>query len=222
MLLMAILIEDGSGGIWALGVDDNGEFTVAPASGSPTTLFLNDDAGESWQVVPIPLSPTSAEVDAISVASSSYPLSVTLTSPGGFPYALSIITTTAGPGILDTALVFPTPAPASPKVAFTGTAYLVPLQATPQTLTITMNGVEYDVTVFWCWPADCWMMNIADSNGNPILSGIPIVTGCDLLAQFEYLGFDGQLIAETDNDTDAVPTFNNLGTQGNLFFVVQP
>lgn len=100
------------------------------------------------------------------------------------------------------------------------TPYLIPLQNQQQALSISIAGVTYQLTVTWCDPAQCWVMNIADNAGNPILSGIPLVTGADLLEQFGYLEFGGQLIAQTDNDPTAVPTFQNLGSTGNLFFVV--
>jgi hypothetical protein len=83
-----------------------------------------------------------------------------------------------------------------------------------------MGGVQYQLTVRWNNVNQAWTLDIADVNGNPILDGIPIVTGVDLLEQFGYLNFGGQLIAQTDNDANAVPTLANLGTGGNLYFVV--
>jgi hypothetical protein len=100
------------------------------------------------------------------------------------------------------------------------TAYLVPLQNTAQTLTIFMGGNSYNLRVLWNVPASCWVLDIYDASGNPVVLGIALVTGVDLLAQFGYLNFGGQLFAQTDFDTLAVPTFNNLGQNGNLYFVV--
>lgn len=102
----------------------------------------------------------------------------------------------------------------------TVTPFLIPLQPTPQTLTITVAGVQYQLRLIWNTQNDAWTLDISDVNGNPILSGIPLVTGADLLEQFGYLDFGGQLIVQTDNDADAVPTLQNLGSTGNLFFVV--
>lgn len=67
--------------------------------------------------------------------------------------------------------------------------------------------------------ATCWVVDILDQDGNPILMGVPLVTGCDLLEQFAYLGFGLQMIAQTDFDTDAVPTFENLGREGHLYLL---
>ncbi len=89
----------------------------------------------------------------------------------------------------------------------------------PQQMQISLNGTVYSIKARWCDPANCWMMDLSDSSGNPILLGVPLVTGADLLDQYEYLGIGGALIVQTDNDVDAVPTFANHGSQAGLYFV---
>jgi hypothetical protein len=69
---------------------------------------------------------------------------------------------------------------------------------------------------------EAWTLDLADQNQNPVVSGIPLVTGVDLLAPYGHLNIGGQLIAQTTNDTDAVPTLANLGSTGNLYFVLLP
>lgn len=101
-------------------------------------------------------------------------------------------------------------------------AFQIPLQPNPQILQVTLAGTAYQFTVKWNDANQAWTLDIADSSGNPIISGIPIVTGQDLLAPYGYLNFGGQLIAQTTNDTDAVPTLANLGSTGNLYFVLNP
>lgn len=99
--------------------------------------------------------------------------------------------------------------------------FLIPLQqGTPQQFGITLNGVQYQLTIRWCSPGQVWIMDIADTNDNPVLQGVPLVTGSDLLEQFEYLGIGGVLLAQTTNNALAVPTFANLGDTGNLYFVL--
>lgn len=100
------------------------------------------------------------------------------------------------------------------------TPYLIPLTAQPQTLTVTLGGNQYNLRVLWNSAANCWVLDIYDASGNPVVLGIAVVTGVDLLGQFGHLNFGGQLIAQTDFDTLAVPTQTNLGTNGNLYFVV--
>lgn len=100
------------------------------------------------------------------------------------------------------------------------TPYEIPLSASPQTFSISLNKVDYNITLEWCDPSNAWKIDIADVNNVKILSGIPLVTGVDLLEPYAYLNFGGQLIVQTDHDTDAVPTFENLGANGHLYWVV--
>lgn len=102
------------------------------------------------------------------------------------------------------------------------TPYELPLQATPQSLTIELAGNTYQLTVRWNVTASCWAMDIADSTGAALVNGIALVTGVDLLEQFSYLELGGALVCQTDSDLTAPPTFENLGTTGHVFFVVTP
>lgn len=99
-------------------------------------------------------------------------------------------------------------------------AYEVPMTPVAQSFQIALGGTVFGLTVFWCSPAACWVMNIADSNGAPIVNGIAIVTGVDLLQPYAYLDFNGSLIVFTDGDADAVPTFDNFGIASHLYFCV--
>ncbi len=96
----------------------------------------------------------------------------------------------------------------------------VPLIANPQRFSIQLNGVGYVFVVKWNTADDAgWILDIQDENNVPLVGGIPLVTGADLLAQYGYLGFTGQLQVQTDFDLDAVPTFDNLGDTSHLYFV---
>lgn len=101
------------------------------------------------------------------------------------------------------------------------TVYEVPLSANPQAFAISLAGVTYGLTVRWNAAAASWTLSIADANGNPILGGLPLVTGADLLGQYGYLGIGGSLVVQTDHDTDALPTIDNLGAESHLYFVVK-
>jgi hypothetical protein len=103
----------------------------------------------------------------------------------------------------------------------------IPLVSPPQTFSVTLNQVAYELTVRWRNPGafsgetllpGAGYLDIADANGNPIVQGIPLVTGADLLAQYEYLGIGGALFVQTDYDLNAVPTFENLGQTAHLYW----
>ena len=100
--------------------------------------------------------------------------------------------------------------------------YLVPLTNTPQTFNITLGGVDYIVTCRWN-PADegGWFLDIVDAaSGTNLINGLPLVAGCDLLEQYGYLNFGGALVIYTNAQGMVPPTFENLGSDSNLFFTV--
>lgn len=100
------------------------------------------------------------------------------------------------------------------------TIYEIPTSASPQSFQIALAGVTYKLTLMWRdAPYGGWTLDIADSAGNLILSGVSLVTGADLLAQYAYLGLGGELWVQTDSVPAEVPTFDNLGTDSHLYFV---
>lgn len=96
--------------------------------------------------------------------------------------------------------------------------YEVPLSTSPQKLQVVMGGIQYQLVLIWRTGSG-WVMDIATPQGNAILSGVPLVTGIDLLSQYAYLGLGGSLVVATDADPDAVPTADNLGQSSHLYFV---
>lgn len=98
--------------------------------------------------------------------------------------------------------------------------FLIPLTPTPQRFGITLAGRDYRLTTrYRNAPGAGWTLDIADNSDVPIVLGIPLVTGANLLDQYPHLGFGGRLFMQTLDDPDAVPTFDNLGTEALLFWV---
>lgn len=101
--------------------------------------------------------------------------------------------------------------------------FTIPLIATPQKMAIRLGGIGYQLTFQY---RNCdqggWTIDIADGSGNAILSGIPMVTGINLLAQYKYLQLGGGLFVQTTSNPDAVPTFENLGDDALLYWVTGP
>lgn len=100
------------------------------------------------------------------------------------------------------------------------TAYEIPLTADSQRFTITLAGVAYNLALTWR-SGTGWVLDIADANDAPLVSGIPLVTGTDLLGQFGYVGIGGKLIVLVDGDIASVPAYDNLGTEAKLYFVTE-
>jgi len=98
----------------------------------------------------------------------------------------------------------------------------IPLTPEAQTFTITLGSVEYRITLVWREANEGgWVIDILTINDEPIIAGIPLVTGADLLAQYSYLGLCGELRVQTDNDPDEVPTFENLGDTSHVYFITE-
>lgn len=100
------------------------------------------------------------------------------------------------------------------------TIFQLPIQNTAQTFTVTLSGVIYTFTLqYRNIDQGGWVLDIGDVTNTPILQGIPLVTGTDLLGKYAYLGFVGGLYVQTTTDPDAVPTFDNIGIDGQLYYV---
>jgi hypothetical protein len=95
----------------------------------------------------------------------------------------------------------------------------------PFTEVVTWGGVSY--TLFFKWnPASyCWVLDIWDQSGTtPILTGLALVTGTDVLGQFAYLPVGAQAIITVMTigpfiSPDTVPDFNNLGSDGHVYLL---
>lgn len=99
--------------------------------------------------------------------------------------------------------------------------FTMPLTNVPQTFTTTLADREVDITCRWNAEIEGgWYINIDDTaTGAPLIHNLPLVTGSDLLSQYEYIGINGGLIVYTDGDELMPPTYENLGAQSNLYFV---
>lgn len=102
------------------------------------------------------------------------------------------------------------------------TPYEIPLSPEPQSFSVDLAGTPVGVRLLWCRDAACWCADLSDAAGALLLGGVPVVAGCDILGQHPELGIAGALLAQTDHDADAPPTFDNLGTTGRLYLVTEP
>lgn len=99
-----------------------------------------------------------------------------------------------------------------------GDFFSVPALPTPQSFGISLGGLDLNMNLAFKGAAG-WVMDVANNVGDALLSGVPLVTGGNLLEQFEHLGIPGGLWVQTKNAPDAVPTFDNLGVESFLFYV---
>lgn len=94
----------------------------------------------------------------------------------------------------------------------------IPLSPDNQQFRIQLASTTYTLRVIWRDAAG-WIMDVMDSGSTPILSGVPLVTGANLLQQYPELGINGALVVVCDNGAPDEPTKTNLGAFSHLAFV---
>jgi len=105
-----------------------------------------------------------------------------------------------------------------------GAIFEIPLKsATPQKLHVSLGATDFTLWLTWNTQANggagLWMLQIGDTNETILVSGIPLVTGSNLLAQFHYLGIPGSLVCQGAGDPDSPPAWADLGVGSHLFWV---
>lgn len=97
--------------------------------------------------------------------------------------------------------------------------YIIPLTPEPQSFGITLAGQELRLTVRWLDTIEAgWALDIFEpENAAPIVCGIPLVAGCNLLDAYGYLDLGGGLWL----DSELPPTLENLGENVQLCFVTE-
>jgi hypothetical protein len=98
--------------------------------------------------------------------------------------------------------------------------FRVPLLNTPQRSQLSLSGVDYIFINRWFSGMNLWVFSLLSADDESILiNDMPLITGADLLEQWEFLGIPGKMICLTAGDQGAPPTFDNLGGAANLFYI---
>jgi len=79
---------------------------------------------------------------------------------------------------------------------------------------VQINGLTYTFRIVW---RGSYILDILYQN-TPLVQGIALVTGQDLLGPYKYLGL-GHLILANDDLSDDCPTYSNLGQTCHLLYV---
>lgn len=96
----------------------------------------------------------------------------------------------------------------------------IPTQARAQSFGIDIGQTSYRLRLVYSdAPEGGWVLDIRDEDDAPIICGIPLVTGANLLGQHAHLGLGFGLYVGNTDGRDDVPTFDNLGTTSNLYLV---
>lgn len=95
----------------------------------------------------------------------------------------------------------------------------IPLNPDAQTFSISLAGSDYQMRVLW--RATCWYLDLMDASGAAVITGIPLVTGADLLDQYQHLGLGFALHVRCDAEGQEYPTETDLGSGSHLFVVTE-
>jgi hypothetical protein len=96
----------------------------------------------------------------------------------------------------------------------------IPLTPDNQQFNTAINGVNYSILTLWRDDAG-WIIDLRDSSGADIVTGIPLVTGANLLAQFSYLNLGFGLAVVCDDPAQDYPTKTDLGISSHLLAVTE-
>lgn len=94
----------------------------------------------------------------------------------------------------------------------------IPLTADNQQFRVQLANTTYTLKIIWRDVAG-WILDVADSGGVALLTGVPLVPEVNLLEQFPELGVNGTFVTVCDNGSPEYPTKTNLGTYSHLVFV---
>lgn len=77
-----------------------------------------------------------------------------------------------------------------------------------------MDALERYSEIITPWATK--VMDLQNDRGEPVISGIPLVTGADLLAQYACMGLGFKLVVVCDDNTQDYPTKTDLGGLSHL------
>lgn len=100
--------------------------------------------------------------------------------------------------------------------------FQIPFSNTPQSFNISLRGRLLTLVNRWNFIDSTWRVDISDAiTFEDLILSIPLVTGINLLHQYKFVGLDGQIIVFTNSNIAAPPTYENLGVDSNVYFMVE-
>lgn len=88
------------------------------------------------------------------------------------------------------------------------------------TFSIVLSGVVFILTFRYNGRMQRWMMDIADSSGNPLLNGLPCLDEQPMTARFVSLALPaGDFACFDDSGTGAQPTRYSFGIDHSMIYL---
>lgn len=95
----------------------------------------------------------------------------------------------------------------------------IPLSPENQKFSIAIAGSTFQMSVIW--RAEFWCLDLMDSSGAAIVTGMPMITGYDLLMQYRHLNLGFSLYVICDVEGQENPTQYDLGSTSHLYVVTE-
>ncbi|PAV01788.1 hypothetical protein CBG25_14655 [Arsenophonus sp. ENCA] len=92
----------------------------------------------------------------------------------------------------------------------------IPLTPINQQFTIKLSDTVWQFSLIWRDSAG-WVLDILTVDNQPVIQGIPLVMGENLLAQYQHLISEGKLVFLSDEESDINAT--TLGTTVKLYWI---
>lgn len=95
----------------------------------------------------------------------------------------------------------------------------IPLTADNQQFSTIIAGATWRISIIW---RDLyWIMDLQNDRGELVISGIPLVAGADLLAQYAYMDLGFKLVVVCDDSVQDYPTKTDLGGRSHLLVATE-
>ncbi len=90
------------------------------------------------------------------------------------------------------------------------------------TVTVTLDGVTYELEYNWNHRCGFWSITVSDSAGNVLIAGVKIVLEFDLFKRYSKTALPkGLFIAIRDGLDKAKLRFDELGKNANIIYVTE-
>lgn len=97
--------------------------------------------------------------------------------------------------------------------------YKIQFSNHPEEFGITLLDQEFVIRSCWNDQSHNWEIDIFDQSMQPVVTSIPLICGVNLLKQHQHI-LPTILFCYTDGNENSIPTFDNLGTEANVYFAV--
>lgn len=95
----------------------------------------------------------------------------------------------------------------------------IPLNPYPELFQIEINGTPFYLRTHWNVAMQRWTIDVGLGENDWLIRNLALVSGVDLLEQYEHLGLGFELRLWVDGNIEGEATFENLGNEARLLVV---